>query len=136
MDDRTDLTGRATDAEVAKRVYTVSQMLTVGYKRQEILQFCAEKYDVQERQADTYIARARDVIKEEVKADLDYHRAVVEKRLEDLFLKNYKIQDYRECRQLVNDIAKFHGVHGADKVDVTSDGNEIKLPPWLQNLAD
>ena len=50
---------KSTNAEKAFRVSTVYGLLCDGASRQDILQFCAENWDIKERNADTYIAEAR-----------------------------------------------------------------------------
>ena len=50
---------RSTAAEVNFRVDTVYGLLTEGMSRGQIVQFCAKQWNLQNRQADEYIQRAR-----------------------------------------------------------------------------
>jgi len=50
---------KSTHAEVDLRVTEVYGLLLKGYSRAQIIQFAADSWQVTERQADTYIARAR-----------------------------------------------------------------------------
>lgn len=56
---------KKTNAEVTLAVQTVYGLITKGYSRQGILQYCAENLGVKERQADEYIERARALIVED-----------------------------------------------------------------------
>ena len=50
---------RSTAAEINFRVDTVYGLLTEGMSRGQIVQFCAKQWNLQNRQADEYIQRAR-----------------------------------------------------------------------------
>tara|TARA_Y100001973_G_scaffold8273_1_gene11420 strand:+ start:848 stop:1177 length:330 start_codon:yes stop_codon:yes gene_type:complete len=56
---------KGTKYEVISRVNDVYGLLASGLARQEIILHCAEKFNVSERQADTYITRARELIKKD-----------------------------------------------------------------------
>ncbi len=56
---------KGTKFEVISRVNDVYGLLASGLSRQEIILHCAEKFNVSERQADTYITRARELIKKD-----------------------------------------------------------------------
>ena len=53
-------TGRSTAATKEFRVATVYKMLTDGASRSQIVQFCANEWNIGARQADTYIAHSRE----------------------------------------------------------------------------
>ena len=59
------MAGRRSAAEAALVTNEVYGLITKGYSRQEILQYCAANLDVKERQADEYIERARALIIED-----------------------------------------------------------------------
>jgi hypothetical protein len=50
---------RSTAAEVNFRIDTIYGLLTEGQSRGQIIQFCANQWNVDTRQADNYIKRAR-----------------------------------------------------------------------------
>lgn len=50
---------RSTAAEVNFRIDTVYGLLTEGQSRGQIVQFCAKQWNIDNRQADNYIKRAR-----------------------------------------------------------------------------
>ncbi len=53
---------KSTNAEIEERVNTVYQLLLQSYSRFEIVQYAANEWGVQPRQADEYLARARQLI--------------------------------------------------------------------------
>ena len=56
---------KSTNSEIQHRVNTVYQLLIKSYSRFSILQYAADEWDVADRQADEYIARARQLIQED-----------------------------------------------------------------------
>ena len=50
-------------AEIDRRVHTVVKLLSSAKTSSYILRFCSEEWGVTERQAQTYLSRARDIIR-------------------------------------------------------------------------
>ena len=50
-------------AEIDRRIHSVVKLLSSAKTNSYILRFCAEEWGVQKRQAETYIQRAREIIK-------------------------------------------------------------------------
>ena len=114
MDDRTTMS-KASNAEIELRIQTVAEMLIKAQGREKILRYCAEKWNIQERMADNYISKALDKIKKNKEfLDIEQEISLQKARLEDLYQKNYTIQDYRECRQVLDSIGKLLGL-GSEK---------------------
>lgn len=118
---------KSTDAEISLRVATVSEMLIKGFSRQDILQYCAKEWNIQKRQSDEYIAKAKNKLIELAEKDIEFNKALAIERYNDLYRKNYGIKDYRECRQVQNDIVKLHGIAEPDKVDITTAGKPFNI---------
>ena len=53
---------KSTNLQIQERVNTVYQLLIKSYSRFEIVQYASEKWGVGDRQADEYLARARQLI--------------------------------------------------------------------------
>jgi len=62
--------GRSTKVETEHRINTVYKLLSEGYSRGQVVQFCSERWGVTDRQGDTYMARAR----EKLLADCEMER--------------------------------------------------------------
>jgi hypothetical protein len=52
---------KSTNTEIDQRINVVYDMLLRAYNRTQIVRYAAEEWQVSERQAETYIARARDL---------------------------------------------------------------------------
>ena len=50
-------------AEIDRRIHTVVKLSSSAKTNSYILRFCTEEWGVQKRQAETYIQRAREIIK-------------------------------------------------------------------------
>jgi len=123
---------KASNADIELRIQTVAEMLIKAQGREKILRHCAENWNIQERQADEYISRALDKIKKnrefiDIQQELDLQKA----RYEDLYQKNYTIQDYREARQVLDSIAKLLGLNEPEKLNISGEV-ELKAPSFLK----
>ena len=54
---------KSTKIEMDMRINRVACLLANGAVRSEILQYAAKEWEASERTADTYIARARDILR-------------------------------------------------------------------------
>ena len=123
---------KASNAEIELRIQTVAEMLIKATGREKILRYCADNWNIQERQSDEYISRALDKIKKnrefiDIQQEIDLQKA----RFEDLYGKNYIIQDYRECRQVLDSIAKLLGLNEPEKLNISGEV-ELKAPSFLK----
>lgn len=124
MDDRIDM--KATNAEIELRVSTVSEMLIKGQGRDKIIRYGSENWNVGERQIENYIAKAWDKIEKNTDYQLAQEIHLARARLEDLYSKNYTIQDYRECRQVLDSLSKLLGTNQPEKTE-SKTHHEIEL---------
>ena len=60
---------RSTAAEKAFRVNRVARMLSNGAVRSEICQYASDQWGVSDRQADTYVREAREILREDWEID-------------------------------------------------------------------
>ena len=106
---------KATQAEAANRVNVVYSMLLIGSSRADILQHAAEKWQIEERTTDDYIAKATAILETKIaqSQDIELNRAL--QRRELLFLKNMKIQDYKAALAVEADKAKLLSLYPATK---------------------
>jgi hypothetical protein len=121
-----------TNAEKDRRVMECVQLLSQGFSRPEIIHYFSEKYNkLTDRCTDNYIHAARNKIKEnfDLMFDKQYFKANIFKRLEDLYRNSYDIDDFKECRVILKDLRDMLGINEANKLDVTSDGKEMKNTP-------
>jgi hypothetical protein len=117
---------KQTDAEIELRIATLYEMVVKGCSRAYIVRYCSEKYQITERHVDTYLSKVRDLIKETYNEDykqslLNTHLA----QLEDLYIKNYTIEDFRECRNIIESKNKLLGLDAPIKTENTNKNFDI-----------
>lgn len=56
-------------AEIDRRIHTVVKLLSSAKTSSYVLRFCAEEWGVQKRQAENYLARAREIIRADYSVD-------------------------------------------------------------------
>ena len=54
---------KSDEAEVDRRVHAVAKLLASAKTTSYVLRYCAQEWGVQKRQAETYLQRARDIIR-------------------------------------------------------------------------
>ena len=118
---------KATDAEIELRIATIYEMVIKGCSRAFIVRFTAENWKIEERQTNSYLMTVKDKIKntygqEYKETILSNHLA----QLENLYEKNYTIEDFRECRNIIDSRNKLLGLNAAQKTDVDVKG-ELKI---------
>jgi hypothetical protein len=115
----------ATEAEVSIRVGNTLELLLRGTARARIVAITTNNYNVCEKTADTYIAKAKEIIKENTSATKDELIALAAARYQDLYEKNYDSSDLKEARMVLDSIIKLFGLEPPKAVDVTSGGDKI-----------
>lgn len=124
--------GRVDGIEIEKRIFSIYQILLQGYtKRRFILQYVSEKTDwnLDERQIDNYIKKAKELILEKFEDDIDFEKRLSLQRFEQLYTMNYKIQDYKECRSIIEARCKLLGINAPTKIAETDvSGKDRKFP--------
>ena len=118
---------KSTNAEIELRVSVIYDMIIKGCSRKEIVQFGSNKWSITNRQVDDYIAKANDDIKEVY--GQDYKEMIINKQLaqlDDLYNKNYQLNDLRECRNLIESKSKLLGLNAPTKTDITTGGDKIE----------
>ncbi len=107
---------KSTDAEVELRIATVYEMVVKGASRKYIVRYGSETWKVSSRTIDEYLSRVYDEIKETY--GQKYKENIISKQLaqlDDLYVKNYIIEDFRECRNLIESKSKLLGLNEPDK---------------------
>jgi hypothetical protein len=110
---------KATDAEIELRIATLYEMIVKGCSRAYIVRYSSEKWNIGERQVDDYLKLVKDKIqdtygKEYKETILNNHLA----QLENLYAKNYIIEDFRECRTIIESRNKLLGLNAVEKLEI------------------
>ena len=74
---------KSTNAEIDDRVNQVYDLLLKAYSRTQIVRFCSESWDVGERQAENYMARARQLMQLDAELERPQWLAAAIARLQD-----------------------------------------------------
>lgn len=121
---------KGTDIEVEARINTVYEMLLKAASRPFIIRYASEKWGITDRQTDEYIKRANVLIESESEHAREKMLSKCIARLEDLYRKNYTVEDFRECRNLIGDMRKLLGLDEAKKVQIEmSSLNILNIDP-------
>jgi hypothetical protein len=121
---------KATNNEVLKRISIVAEMDLKGYSKENIVRYCAENWNIELRQSEEYLKRARETfIEEACSKNIDEHLSKILMQHKDLYKKCYSIQDYAECRRILKDIADLLGLNAPKKLDHTTNGKDINITP-------
>lgn len=121
---------KASNAEMELRIQTVYEMIVKGATRPFILRYSSENWKIGERQTEKYIAEANKRI-QTVFNDKDRERLINEHRskLSDLYVKNYTIEDFRECRNVLESERKLLGLDEPDRKDINIKGKIKTIDP-------
>lgn len=115
-------------AEVESRVTTIFGLMLNGASRKEIIQYSTEKWDITDRQTDSYIKRARELYEEEMQSTREQHIGLAYARLNGLYMKTTKVQDYRSALAVQREINILLGLHAPTKQEVTgANGSELVI---------
>ena len=107
--------------EHEERINYIIELIINGVtQRKFILQNVIKKYNICESQVDKDLKQARLDLKDILKLDTDQKKAEIEARYNHLYLKNIKIQDYRECRALLDSLVKLGGLSAPEKIETTN----------------
>jgi hypothetical protein len=101
---------KSDSSETEKRVNTVYLMILQGFQRKQIIQYCADKFKVGERQTDEYLRKAREIISSNIDTDVSHKKNEIISMFYDLYQKNYALEDFKECRFIAQKICEVIGV--------------------------
>lgn len=74
---------KSTNVEIDERINTVYDLLLRAYSRTQIVRYCAEHWNVGERQAENYMARARQLQQLDAELERPQWLAAAVARLQD-----------------------------------------------------
>lgn len=110
---------KSTNAEIELRVSTIYEMVVKGCDRAYIVRYGSKEWSISSRQIDDYLKTVHEQIKETFGED--YKKNLLEKQLaqlDNLYVKNYTIEDFRECRNIIETKNKMLGLNSAEKIDL------------------
>jgi hypothetical protein len=109
-----DLFIKSNKVEIEERILYISQLLIEGKRTKEICRNMSEKWKISRRQVERYINSSYKLwhkeFKNKTKIILDYHIAL---RM-NLYRIAYEEENYRNCLEILKDLAKLEGLYGID----------------------
>ena len=121
--------GRKTsNAAVDDRINRIIELIGSGIvMRKYLLQIITKEYENSESQFDKDFRKARNEIQKLNKPKLKRQVATAILKLQILYNKNFKMQDYRECRNVQAELNKLLGLYKPIGLDLTSNGKELSF---------
>ena len=101
---------RSTKVETEHRINAVYKLLSEGNSRGQVVQFCSEKWGVTDRQADTYMARAREKLLQDCEMERPAWIAEALQRLRTYEQAAYKEKQNQTAINSVQAQAKLIGI--------------------------
>jgi hypothetical protein len=142
---------RATSAEIELRITMIAEMLVMGAKRREVLDWVkkkqaeakagydgegkeipstADSWDVSVEMIDLYLTEARNRITESGRANVSEKLGFSVERLEVLFREMYRDRDFKGCVKALEALHDLLGMKEAQKINLNIDEPmEIDLLP-------
>lgn len=111
------------EIERQSRVNEVAKAILNGFSNRKILlQFLTESYkwDVIDRTLDGYIADAKDLLSSINENEVEFEKTLALNRLDSLYNLNFKIHDFRECRNIIESRSKLLGISSPEKIQLSS----------------
>jgi hypothetical protein len=112
---------------VAERVNMVYALQLMGKRNKEIVSYIAKKYDIGERTVYNYIRKAKEQKDEDAKEYRDVALSEQVSQLRNLYEKNYKIQDFKECRGVLGQMSLLLGLNQPIKTESKIEHIEVNF---------
>jgi len=114
------------NAEVENRIDRIIELIGSGIvMRKPLLQFITKEFEISDSQFDKDFRKARKDIQELNRPKIKRHISNAILKLEILYNKNFKMQDYRECRNVQAELNKLLGLYKPIGIDLTTAGDKI-----------
>jgi len=122
---------KSTDAEIERRVSEVYTLILAGVRRADIVRHAAKnKWGVESRMIDTYIARATEELRTAATVDRDAELGRAIRRLHHLHQASQRDKDHRTSLSVQRDLTALLGLQAATKVDVSVEG----VQDWAESI--
>jgi hypothetical protein len=112
------MASRTSDYQYDLRINKVFDMLAMGAGRGEIVRFVTNEYDVGPRTADNYIAKANELFQKQSYYDRQEELGRALYRLNLVFSKAMKIQDYKTALAAQKELNTLLGLHAPKQIKI------------------
>lgn len=106
------------DAERDERIAFLIELHSKGVcGTSDLFRFFSERYPLTRRQFEYDLKKAREQIKEYHADQIEDLSALLVRNLWELYSKNLRVQDYRECRNIIKTISDITGAAQPTKIE-------------------
>jgi len=107
-----------------KRIDHIVSLIMKGItQRRDILQNVTKEFNISDDQVDKDLRTARLKIKEILALDTEQKKAEIEARYNFLYSKNFNVEDFRECRAILDSLVKLCGLNEPERKDINVKGS-------------
>lgn len=108
-------------AETEHRITEIYKLLLIGLARHDILRFCAEKtqWGLQVRAIEYLIAKATARLQEQAKYIRDIQLGKAIARMDDLYSRTHRIQDYKTALAAQKELNELLGLYAPKRMEFT-----------------
>jgi hypothetical protein len=119
------------DIQLDERVTQVIELILAGLSTREIVNYTMkdQKWDVCERTIHGYIRKARDYFKEGSAVDRKEQIGTALGRMQRLYTKSLKIQDFKTCLAIQKEISALFGLNAPARTDINLKTNFNIIEP-------
>lgn len=116
---------KPTSAEMEVRIAKIVDLIILGCQRQDIIRYASDKFGISIRQVETYLARARDIIRENANVDREQEIAEAVARYKRLIRDHWQNGRHQEIRKCQAEMNKLLGLNEANKIEI----NDVTAAP-------
>jgi len=121
------MASKSTNAVVQRRVNQVYDMLLCGASRAEIIEYSIQKeWGIVDKTIDLYIKKANLRFKEQSNVIHDEQFGLAINRLNNLYMKCMKIQDYKAALAVQKDLNALLGLYKPSKKELRWDNAQLE----------
>lgn len=96
---------------VEARVKEVAKLLITGKSSEELVHYSSENWSIGERQAEKYLQKARALITQSVKKEINFDYAKAIMRYEELYKLSFERKDYKTAMSIIKEITALQGLN-------------------------
>ncbi|QQR99292.1 MAG: hypothetical protein IPK18_03490 [Sphingobacteriales bacterium] len=86
-------------------------MLIAGKSSDEIVHYSSDSWNIGERQAEKYLHKARALITQSIKKEINYDYAKAIIRYEELYKLSFERKDYKTAMSVIKEITALQGLN-------------------------
>lgn len=126
---------KSTQVEIEIRVAAVHKMLLTGALYKDILRHATEVWGVTDRQADTYIHRAHEIIEAEIGKDREAFQRRNMARRAAIYASAFQNREHATALEVVKDMDRVTGAYPTERHDHTINGKLVVEQKPLVDLS-